>query len=110
MTLLTHDLNPERLFLNSIKSEATRTAYVIFLKKCLEFYKLRNLSDLLYTTDHKQIESQIINFIITMKEQGKSLQAIKNYISPLVSFYRINDVMINSKKIQVYASTRPNKK
>ncbi|HEY7110479.1 MAG TPA: tyrosine-type recombinase/integrase [Nitrososphaeraceae archaeon] len=67
---------------------------------------MRNLSDLLNARDHKQIESQIINFIITMKEQGKSLQAIKNYVSPLVSFYRINDVMVNSKKINKFMPPR----
>jgi integrase len=60
------------------------------------------LSDLLDTTDHKQIESQIINFIITMREQGKSYQAIKNYVSPLVAFYKINDLVINSKKVNKF--------
>jgi integrase len=79
---------------------------MIFLKKYLQFYKLRYLSDLLDTTDNKQVESQIINFIITMREQGKSLQAIKNYISPLVSFYRINDITVNSKKINRFMPPR----
>ncbi len=79
---------------------------MIFLKKYLEFYNLRNLSNLLDIVDPKEIESQIINFIITKKEQGKSLQAIKNYISPLVSFYRINDVMINSEKINRFMPPR----
>lgn len=107
MAQLTSRLNPERLFLSSIKSDATRASYLIYLNKYLEFYKLRKLSDLLTdNTDHKQVEEQIINFIIEMREQGKTFQALKNYITPLISFYRINDVMVNSKKLNKFMPPR----
>lgn len=102
LSLISHDhnLSPERLFLSSIKSEATKTAYRIYLKKYLQFYKLDNLCDLLgKEPDAKQIEGKIINFIIEMKEKGKNHCAIRNYVAPLMTFYKINDVMINSKKI-----------
>ena len=33
--------------------------------------------------DHKEIEHQIINFIITSKEKGMKRGAIANYVTPI---------------------------
>lgn len=37
-----------------------------------------------------------------MKEEGKGYTSIHNYVTPLISFYKINDIMHNSKKINKF--------
>ena len=61
--------------------------------------------------DPKDIERRIINFIIQMKEEGMNFRSIRNYLTPVISFYKINDIMLNSKKINKFmpAKTRVKK-
>ena len=51
---------------------------------------MKEVSELL-KKDHKEIESQIIKFIIQSKEKGMKRGAISNYITPVLSFAKIND-------------------
>ena len=37
-----------------------------------------------------------------MKEEGRNFQSIRNYLTPIISFYKINDIMLNSKKINKF--------
>jgi hypothetical protein len=62
---------------------------------------MKNVSDLL-DKDHKEIESQIIEFIIASKEKGMKRGAISNYVSPVLSFCKINDIMVNTTKINKF--------
>jgi hypothetical protein len=34
-----------------------------------------------------------------MKEQGNNYSAIRNYVRPVISFYKINDIILNTTKI-----------
>ena len=54
------------------------------------------------STDPKKIEEHIINFIISMKKEGKGFTAIHNYVSPIFKFYKVSDVILNTDKINQY--------
>ena len=80
-----------QLFFDSIKSPQTKLKFSVYLKK----YGHENLK----LTSARDIEQQVIQFIINMKNQGKNYYAISNYVNAIISFYRINDVILNTKKI-----------
>ena len=84
------------LFMDSIKSNETKIKYSSYLKK---YMKLQGLNDLLHETDPRLIEREIIDFINKMKKEGMNWGAIHNYVSMIVSFYKINDVVLNTTKI-----------
>jgi integrase len=81
------------LFLSSIKSKETKHHYTIFLQKWIDF-----IGTQIFDTD-KAIENKIIEFILQLREEGKSYAAINNYLAPIKLFYGINDVVLNVKKI-----------
>jgi len=84
------------LFFDSLKSKETRIKYSSYLKKYLEITRIENpLSE----RDPRLIERQILDFIIKMKKEGKNWGAIHNYVSMILSFYKINDVILNTTKI-----------
>jgi integrase len=55
--------------------------------------------DLFFENNPRLIEKKIIDFILYLRDQGKSCSAIRNYLTPIKSFYKINDVVLNDKKI-----------
>jgi len=87
-----------QLFFDSIKSEHTKRCYTIYLRK----YGHQKLA----VTNPKLVESQIIDFIIKMKQEGKNFFAISNYVTALISYYKINDVVLNTKKITRFLPER----
>jgi integrase len=82
------------LFYESIRSVETRRVYSAYLKKYAEQYDLR-------VTDPRAIESMIIQFIISLKKE-KSYSAIRNYVSAVLAYYKINDVVLNTAKINKF--------
>src|SRR4030095_9288013 len=78
-------------FLESIRSEETKNHYGIYLQKWFEFAGTR--------AEEENPQKKIIEFIIFLKKQGKSFPAIRNYITPIKTYYQINDVVLNIKKI-----------
>lgn len=91
----------ERLFYSSISSPYTQRVYRTYLQKYQTSYGMKNISELI-TKDHKEIERQIIDFIITSKEKGMKRVAIANYTYPAISFCKINDIMLNTMKISKF--------
>ena len=91
----------ERLFYSSIPSPYTQRTYRIYLQKYLQCNGMNNVTELL-TKDHKEIEHQIIEFIIQSKENGMKRIAIMNYTCPVISFCKINDIMLNTMKINKF--------
>jgi integrase len=85
------------LFEESIKSEATRTIYKSNLKKYFDFIDID-----LQEKDPRVIEQKIIEYIISMKQKNKSYFSIRNHISPVLAFYKINDIVLNINKIVRY--------
>jgi integrase len=79
-----------QLFLDSIKSPATKKSY----NNSLKYYGLDKLA-----MDPQAAQTNIINFIIACKKEGKSYAAIHNYVAAVLAYYQINDVVLNVRKI-----------
>lgn len=84
------------LFESSLESKETRNSYMLLLKKYMDFI---GLNDPFFESNPRSIERKIIEFIISMKEKGKSYPAIRNYVAAIIAFYKINDVILNVTKI-----------
>jgi integrase len=87
------------LFLSSIRSPETRNGYNTYFKKYLEFLQT---DDLFYGNNPRLIEQKIIEFIIDMRNKGKGYSSIHNYVSAVLAFYKINDVILNISKINKF--------
>ncbi|MDW0183053.1 MAG: hypothetical protein QOK91_08320, partial [Nitrososphaeraceae archaeon] len=48
-------------------------------------------------------EQKIIEFIISLKQLQKSYFVIHNHVAPVLTFYAINDIVLNVKKMFVVA-------
>jgi site-specific recombinase XerD len=92
-----------RLFFSSIRLEQTRKIYATSLRKYVEFLSLEQ-KDISLANDARLIESKIIDFIISLKEKGMSYSAVHNYLSCIVSFYKLNDIILNTKNIGKFMS------
>lgn len=97
----TTQFDHERLFLNSVASKYTRDSYKFFLQKYLDFWGYKDTNDFL-TRDPKEIQNELIEFIINSKEKGMKRYAITNYIKPVMSLCKISDIMLNTKKINKF--------
>jgi integrase len=87
------------LFEQSIKSEYTKKVYITCLRKYLGFPGSSKIID---NTDGRKVENHIIDFIISLKKQGMGFTAIRNYVSAICKYYRMNDVILNTTKIHQY--------
>jgi hypothetical protein len=54
-------------FINAIKSPKSREGYTTSLKRYLNHLKLRQLDDLLNNANPRYIESQIVDYIMTLR-------------------------------------------
>lgn len=84
------------LFLQSIRSPETRSNYELLFQKYIEYV---SNEDLFFENNPRLIEKKIIDFILSLRDQGKSCSAIRNYLTPIKSFYKINDIVLNDNKI-----------
>ena len=92
----------ERHYYSSLSSPYTQRSYQTYLSKIFETnYGMKNITELL-SKGHKEIERQIIDFIIKSKEKGMKRIAISNYTCPVISFCKINDIMLNTTKINKF--------
>jgi hypothetical protein len=89
-----------RNFKQSIKSKLTLVSYDQRLKAFMK-YKGILASDyavLIEGKDVREIEADIIDFIVSLKDRHYSLESQKSYLNALIHFYSINDVMVRRKK------------
>jgi integrase len=91
----------ERLFLSSVSSIYSRRAYSYFLHNYLKQVNCPNLDQFL-SRNPKEIEDELIDFVISSKEKGMKRAAIFNYIKPVISCCKINDVAINTTKVRKF--------
>lgn len=97
-------------FINAIRSPATRAGYKNSLKRYLVFQKLKEVDDLLPSmnlnpsrnSDPRYIESQIISYIMHLRERGLSYSTLQFLVAPIFTFYQLNDVTLNRKKVSRY--------
>jgi len=87
-----------RLFLENCRSQETRNSYQLSFQKYIEFVG----NDLCFGNNPRMIESKIIEFILSLKNKGKSYGAILNYLNAIKSFYKINDIVLNVHKINKF--------
>ena len=87
------------LFENSLASKETRKSYMLLLKKYLEFVAKE---DIFFKSNARLIEQKIIEFILHLKQQGKSYAAIRMYLASVKAFYKINDIVLNDSKISKF--------
>jgi hypothetical protein len=89
-------------FINAIKSPATKKKYSYLFSEYLIYLKLNNLN-LLLSKNIKEIENDIIKYIIDLKENKKlSYTSLNTKLAAIFLFFTMNDVVINRKKIARY--------
>ena len=86
----------------SIRSEQTKKVYLVYFNKYLQFPGSEKFTFIDGSTDPRKIEEHIVNFIISMKKEGKGFTAIHNYVSAIFKFYKVSDVILNTDKINQY--------
>jgi hypothetical protein len=99
-------IQSERLFLNSVGSQYTKNHYRIYLQKYLDICGYKDATELL-SRNHKEVENEIIELIISLKEKGMKCAVICNYVKPVISFCKINDIMVNTRKISKFMPPYP---
>jgi len=67
-----------KLFEESIRSEYTRNVYTACLNVYFQFPGSQKFIECNHITDPRKIEEHIINFVISLKKQGKGFSAIHN--------------------------------
>ena len=70
-------------FINAIKSPKSREGYITSLKRYLNHIKLRQLDDLLNNANPRYIESQIIDYIMTLRNDGLAYASVQFMIASL---------------------------
>lgn len=90
-----------KLFFSSIKSKDTKGKYRAYFKRYLELTGT-DINTIVSEKDPRTIEFQIIKFIDKMKNEGRNWGAIHNYVSMILAFYKINDIVLNVAKINKF--------
>lgn len=90
---------PFKIFIEAIKTDATKKAYVYWLKKYMEFRQISEYTELLQA-DLKTVQTQIEDYLIHLKEKATPKGTIEAMIYPLFLFYQMNDYSINTLKIK----------
>ena len=57
--------------------------------------------DIFFKSNGRLIEQKIIEFILNLKEQGKSYAAIRMYLAAVKSFYKIISNILDSLLIRI---------
>ena len=89
-------------FINAIRSPATRKGYENSLRRYLNHLRLKEVDDLLLHTASRFIESQIIDYIMALRHSGISYHTIQFLVTPIFTFYQLNDIILNRKKVSRY--------
>lgn len=94
-----------RIFIQALKSPVTKSAYTFALQKYMNFLNISNPDELLIHHENpKVIQSQIIEYIIQLKNPPYSLRYAtrSQYLAAVLTFYDLNDVPLSKKKIYRY--------
>jgi hypothetical protein len=89
-------------FINAIKSPKTKIAYVQSLRRYLNHRKLTEVDNLLLEQNPRVIESQIIDYVMTLRSEGIAYATIGFLVAPVLTFYQLNDVVLNRRKVSRY--------
>ena len=98
-TYITNDIDKsERFFYNSLLSEFTKIQYKQHFEKYLKTFGHTDCGQLL-AKGRKELENELIEFIISCREKDMKHSAIMNYVKPISSFCKANDMMLNHRRI-----------
>jgi integrase len=104
-TAITRERKESRVlqnFINAIRSRATKTVYLNSLKRYMNFIKVTEVDSLLETNSPKVIETQLIDYIMSLRNDNIAYATIKYLLAPIFTFYQLNDVPLNKKKVFRY--------
>jgi hypothetical protein len=91
-----------RNFIDAIHSPQTKIGYNNALKRYMNHFKMTDVDNLLLNSNSKAIEAQIIDYIMSLRQDGISYSTIRFLIAPIFTFYQLNDVVLNRKKVSRY--------
>jgi integrase len=95
-----------RYFIDSLANEQTRKHYDFHLKK---YCKYSN-EDILSKKDNPRLlEAQIIQYIVSLRQQKLSHSHISCSLAAISHFYTMNDIMLNKKKIAKFLGEKTKK-
>jgi integrase len=90
-----------RNFEDSIQSPDTLRSYRYALQDYMKYRKISDISDLVVVGSTKELESQLIAYLVSIKSQvSHSLRSIR--LAAIKKFYVMNDVVLNWQKISCY--------
>jgi hypothetical protein len=91
-------------FINALRSPKTKRGYIYSLKNYMNHLnlKLTDVDSLLEIRNPKVIEAQIIGYIMSLRNDGLSHSTMKYMVAPIFTFYQLNDVVLNRKKVNRY--------
>lgn len=89
-------------FINALRSPKTKRGYFYSLKKYMKHLKLTDVDSLLEYKNPKVIEAQLIDYIMSLLQDGLSHATMKYLVAPIFTFYQLNDVVLNRKKVNHY--------
>ena len=88
------------MFVDAIKSPATKTVYINSLKRHMSRLRLTKADELLIHLEPRLINAQLIDDIISLRQDGLSYYCIKFLVAP---FLRSTlEMMSNRKKVFEY--------
>jgi integrase len=96
-----------RNFLESIRTQAARETYDFHFKKFTQF--IEDAEGYLLNENPRVIESRIIDYIIYLKNKGRSHSLISTAVCAISHSYTMNDLVINEKKINKFVGARTRK-
>jgi integrase len=90
-------------FVNAINSPETREKYSYTFLKYTEYLNIErdNITSLLQK-DVRVIQSDIIEYIMKMREEKYSYSTLKVMLASIFLFFDMNDIILNKKKINRY--------
>lgn len=74
-------------FINAIKSPKTKIAYAQLLRRYLNHRKLTEVDNLLLDQNPRDIESQIVDYVMTLRSEGIAYATICFLVAPVLTFY-----------------------
>lgn len=85
-----------------MKTDATRETYDTALRDYMKKLRLFTVEELICGGVVKQIESNIIKFMVAERKAGTSSSLISIRLGALKKFYDMNDILLNWKKIYCF--------
>jgi integrase len=89
-------------FIDGIKSPRSKKAYRYALRQYMRYLKITRPDQLLSSQDPKEIQTNIVQYIMSLRKSGISYSTIKFMIAPLFTFYQLNYVVLNRRIVSRY--------